>query len=70
MSDDNVIHLAFRSPQMTEGERDLGTCANCRNKTYIVVHDMPRGFPLLQCAACGQHIGRIGWAHDDDPLLK
>jgi hypothetical protein len=21
----------------------------------------------MKCAACGQHMGRMGWAHDDDP---
>jgi hypothetical protein len=21
---------------------------------------------LMECAACGFHIGRMGWSHDDD----
>jgi hypothetical protein len=69
MSEDNLILLKFRSPEQTEGTRDLLACANCRNKTFLHVCDKPEGFPLAQCAACGQHIGRIGWADsiDDAP---
>lgn len=61
-----VIHLEFRSPHMVDDERAFIACANCRNKAYSLVQDKP-GFPLLQCTACGQHMGRMGWAHDDDP---
>lgn len=63
---DNVVFLKFRSPHVEDGERALSTCTNCRNKTFLLVHDRPEGFPLMQCAACGAHIGRMGWAHDDD----
>jgi hypothetical protein len=71
MSDagDKVVFLAHRSPEQVESGRDLLACANCRNKTFLHVCDKPSGFPLAQCAACGQHIGRIGWADsvDDAP---
>lgn len=62
-----VIHLSFRSPHVEDGERALLTCKNCQNKTYLMVCDKPDTFPLMQCAACQQHMGRMGWAHDDDP---
>ena len=64
---DNVIHLKFKSPHVEDGERALLSCRNCKNKTYLLVDDKPGGFPLMQCAACGQHMGRMGWYHDDDP---
>jgi DNA-directed RNA polymerase subunit RPC12/RpoP len=66
---DNVIHLAFRSPHVEDDERALLACKNCRNKTFLMVRDKVDWFPLMQCSACGQHLGRMGWAHDDDPML-
>lgn len=64
-----VIHLEFRSPHVEEDMMALLSCKHCRNKTYTLTLDQPPGsFPLMRCAACGQHIGRMGWAHDDDPL--
>jgi hypothetical protein len=65
---DNVIHLEFKSPHVADDERGWLACRNCRNKTYLLVSDKRDTFPLLQCCACGEHIGRMGWAHDDDPL--
>lgn len=62
---DNVIFLEFRSPHVAEGQRGLMSCKNCSNKTYLMVMDKVGEFPLCQCAACGQHIGRMGWSHDD-----
>jgi ribosomal protein S27E len=66
---ENVIHLSFRSPHVEDGERAMLSCKNCQNKTYTLVHDKPAGFPMMQCAGCGAHIGRMGWAHDDDTAL-
>lgn len=64
-----VIHLAFRSPHTEDGQRAIISCKNCSNKTYLLIQDRPDYFPLMQCAACCQHMGRMGWAHDDDPLI-
>lgn len=64
---ENVIHLSFKSPHVDEDERALLSCKNCRNKTYRPTIDRPGDFPLMQCCACDMHIGRMGWAHDDDP---
>lgn len=64
---ENVIFLQFRSPHMVEDERAFIACKNCRNKTYLLIEDKPGTFPLMQCAACGQHMGRMGWWHDDEP---
>jgi hypothetical protein len=60
----NVIHLAFRSPHTEDDTMAFVACKACKNKTYTLTDD--RGdFPLMRCAACGAHIGRMGWAHDD-----
>jgi hypothetical protein len=66
---DNVIHLKFRSPHVEDDVMAFLSCKVCRNKTYTLTHDRPDGFPLMRCAACGQHMGRMGWACDDDPLI-
>lgn len=67
---ENVIHLAFKSPHVVDDQRAMIACKECRNKTFLLVEDRVGDFPLMQCAACNQHIGRMGWAHDDDPALN
>jgi hypothetical protein len=67
---DNVIHLSFRSPHVEGGEMMFLSCKYCHNKTYTMTYDRVDDFPLMRCAACGQHMGRMGWAHDDDPALS
>jgi len=64
-----LIELKFRCGAVEEDQRALLACANCKNKTYRIVADEPGDFPLMECAACNGHIGRFGWAHDDDPAL-
>lgn len=64
---DNVIHLAFKSPHMVDDAMSFVACRECRNKTYTLVEDKPGHFPLMRCAACGQHMGRMGWYHDEEP---
>lgn len=64
---DNVIHLKFVSPHMEPDTMAYLACRVCRNKTYTLVEDRPMDFPLLRCACCGQHMGRMGWYHDDPP---
>lgn len=61
MSDDNLVFLAFTNPNADIGEKDLLTCAYCRNKTFIARCDMEE-FPVLICAACNGEIGPFGWA--------
>jgi hypothetical protein len=70
MASDNVIHLAFRSPHVEDDTMAFHACKVCRNKTFTLTADKPGDFPLMRCAACGSHIGRMGWAHDDDPVLQ
>lgn len=66
---DNVIHLKFRSPHVEDGTMCFLSCKVCRNKTFTLTEDMDAsGFPLMRCAACGQHMGRMGWYRDDSPL--
>ena len=63
--DENVIHLAFKNPNATTDEGiNFIACKHCRNKTYTLTEDKVDSFPLLKCAACGAHIGRMGWADD------
>ncbi len=62
---DKVIFLAYSNPDMDDGTLTLRSCSTCKNKTFLVVHDKASGFPALRCAACGLHLGRIGWAPED-----
>ena len=61
----NVIELKFRSPHVVDDSMAFLACSVCRNKTYTLTEDQPGGFPLMRCAACGQHMGRMGWYRDD-----
>ncbi len=70
-NDGNVVHLQFKSPHVEEDMMVLLACKHCRNKTFTLTLDQPPGsFPLMRCCACGAHIGRMGWAHDDDPAAS
>lgn len=64
---ENVVFLKFKSPHVEDDERALLSCRNCRNKTFRLVCDKVDTFPLMQCCACNQHIGRMGWWRDDEP---
>lgn len=66
----DVIKLAFKSPHTETDTMSYLACKVCRNKTYTLVEDRIMDFPLMRCAACGQHMGRMGWAHDDDPAKE
>ena len=70
MGESNVIFLQFKSPHVEDDMMAFLGCKLCKNKTFTLTHDQLGSFPLMRCAACGQHIGRMGWAHDDDPLLR
>lgn len=60
---DNVVHLKFSTDKAEPDTLGMLSCSHCRNKTFRMLYDLvPEGFPMLQCAACGAHIGRIGWA--------
>ena len=63
-----VVELKFRSPRMQDDYMSFIACGHCRNKNFLLVED-GRDFPLMKCSACGQHMGRMGWVHDDDPLV-
>ena len=66
----NVIELKFRSPHMRDDMMSFISCGHCRNKTYTLKDDDKSPFPLMICAACGKHMGRMGWVHDYDPEMK
>lgn len=63
---ENVIHLEFKSPHVESDTMAFIGCRLCKNKTFTLVEDKLDNFPLMRCAACGQHIGRMGWAHDGE----
>lgn len=66
-----LIHLQFKSPHVEDDLMAFLSCKTCSNKTFTLTDINPGvNFPLMRCAACGQHIGRMGWAHDDDPMLS
>lgn len=62
----NVVFLKFRSPEQEEDTMAFLACRVCKNKTYTHTIDRVGDYPLVRCAACGQHIGRIGWP-DSEP---
>ena len=59
--DDKLIFLKFDNKNMPTGEKSLGTCNACKNKTYIARYDLGE-WPVLICAACECQIGKFGWA--------
>lgn len=65
--DSNVIFLHYRPPNTEPDTMAFLSCRNCRNKTFTLTEDKLDTYPLMRCAACGQHMGRMGWAHDDEP---
>jgi predicted nucleic acid-binding Zn ribbon protein len=58
---DKVVYLAFSNRETVAEGIDFTACKHCRNKTFTITHDTTE-FPMVKCAACGAHIGRIGWA--------
>lgn len=60
-----VVFLAFKNPGLEPDMMTFFACKHCRNKTFTLTEDQPEYFPLLRCAACGQHLGRMGWYKDD-----
>lgn len=62
MSDDGkVVFLKFSRPEATSDEYvTFISCKHCKNKTFSLTNEANE-YPLLKCAACGAHIGRIGW---------
>jgi hypothetical protein len=63
--DKKVVFLKFSNENIDQDRRDWMACAKCQNKTYLVVYEGHEQFPLLQCAACSNHIGHFGWAHNE-----
>ncbi len=61
----DLIYLEFRSPHVEDDMMSFLCCSHCRNKTYLLIVDQLDTFPLIKCSACGKHMGRMGWAHDD-----
>jgi hypothetical protein len=70
MMADTVVFLKFKSPHTEDDTMAFLSCVVCKNKTYTLTVDKVPGFPLMRCAARGQHMGRMGWADDDDPSGK
>lgn len=58
---EKLIYLKFDNPNLPTGEKEMGSCNPCRNKTFIVRHDLGE-WPVLICAACENRIGAFGWS--------
>lgn len=68
MGDGNVVYLKFKNDNLQEDTMAFLACAVCKNKTFTHTFDRVDSFPLVRCAACGQHIGRVGWADDKETV--
>ena len=66
MSDGKLIYLAYKSEHQQDDAMDFLACKVCRNKTFTHTYIGESRFPLVRCAACGQHLGRVGWADEAD----
>lgn len=65
---EKVVFLAFTNPKKLEQDWcDALSCKVCRNKTYTLTWMGDEAFPLLRCAACGNHAGYWGFAGDTPP---
>lgn len=64
----DLIHLKFNNQGLQSEFVCTTTCAHCKNKTFLLTRPdtNEETFMTLKCAACGSHIGRIGWVEDDD----
>lgn len=60
----SVVRLAFSNADSVVERHALIACRECHNKTFKLRYEGDARFPLLQCAACEAHIGKIGWVHD------
>lgn len=58
---EKVVFLAWSNTKVVVGGRDFLSCTPCKNKTYTIIWQGDEKFPLVQCAACGNHIGYMGW---------
>lgn len=63
--DDKVVFLAYKSGTVASDMMAFLACCHCKNKTFTLTEDKLHTFPLMRCAACGCHIGRMGWWHED-----
>lgn len=58
---ENVVFLSFKGSKLDDEAVTFSACSNCKNKTFMVIYD-GNDYPMMKCAACGMHLGRIGWA--------
>ena len=64
---DKVVYLAYSNPNDTKTEEvSFLCCSYCTNKTYTLTYDKLSPFPMLKCCVCSAHIGRVGWAENED----
>lgn len=63
---DKVVFLAYSNEKVREDTQTFVACGHCRNKTFTLIPPPDKGFNMVRCAACGQDIGRMGWADGND----
>ena len=62
MTKENVVFLKFSNSETVQSDTmAFYACAVCKNKTYTLTEDKVGDYPLMRCAACGAHTGRMGW---------
>lgn len=61
---DKVVFLAFSNKELVRDQRDLMACNLCRNKAFAIVYQGDETFPQLECTACHNHLGKVGWAEE------
>lgn len=61
---DKVVFLAYSSDKVEAEGISVRACRRCMNKTFLMIDNGPEDWPMLRCAACGDNIGKVGWAHD------
>lgn len=64
MNENNIVKLNFKGSSVQEEYVSFHACAVCKNKTYTLTCD-GQDYPLMKCAACGNHIGRMGWVEGE-----
>lgn len=72
MSDEKkVIFLAHRNDNLKSEVVEVLSCGRCSNKTWLVKHGV-RGsnFPFMECSACGESAGYLGWVDDTEALTE
>lgn len=68
MSEDKLVFLAYRKEKAVTETEEVIACGVCRNKMFVVVYRDGSDYPHLRCGICGNILGKIGWADEEEGL--